>query len=62
MISQGYFIDNDALETYCAELQALHQDPSRLDLRWRLGIDDDVLDEDMRCREIQNWIESLAVA
>jgi len=62
MISQGYFIDNDALETYCAELQALHQDPSRLDLRWRLGIDDDVLDEDMRCREIRNWVESLAVA
>ncbi len=62
MISQGYFIDKDALETYCGELQALHQDPSRLDLRWRLGIDDDVLDEDMRCREIRNWVESLAAA
>ncbi len=59
MISQGYFIDRDALETYANELSALHQDPSRLDLRWRLGIDDDVLDADMRCREIRNWVESL---
>lgn len=59
MISQGYFQDMDALEHYCAELDALHQDPSRLDLRWRLGIDDDVLDADLRCREIRNWVESL---
>lgn len=62
MISQGYFIDEDALETYCGELAALHQDPSRLDLRWRLGIDDDVIDADMRCREIRNWVESLHAA
>ncbi len=62
MISQGYFIDQDALETYCGELDALHQDPSRFDLRWRLGIDDDVIDADLRCREIRNWVESLAAA
>ncbi len=59
MVQQGYFEDVDALERYCQELDALHHDPSRLDLRWRLGIDDDVLDADMRCREIRNWIESL---
>lgn len=59
MLSQGYFIDMDALETYANELSALHQDPSRLDLRWRLGIDDDVLDPDLRCREIRNWVNSL---
>ncbi|MEX0693640.1 MAG: type 1 glutamine amidotransferase [Rhodospirillales bacterium] len=59
MLSQGYFIDRDALETYANELRALHQDPSRLDLRWRLGIDDDVLDPDLRCREIRNWVISL---
>lgn len=59
MLSQGYFIDKDALETYANELSALHQDPSRLDLRWRLGIDDDVLDPDLRCREIRNWVNSL---
>ncbi len=62
MISQGYFIDEDALGTYCGELAALHQDPSRLDLRWRLGIDDDVIDADLRCREIRNWVESLHAA
>ncbi|MBO6520257.1 MAG: type 1 glutamine amidotransferase [Rhodospirillales bacterium] len=59
MLSQGYFVDEDDLERYCNELSALHQDPSRLDLRWRLGIDDDILDADIRCREIRNWVESL---
>jgi GMP synthase (glutamine-hydrolysing) len=60
MVKQGYFEDVDALERYCHDMDALHQDPSRLDLRWRLGVDDDVLDADMRCREIRNWVESLA--
>ncbi|PIQ95542.1 MAG: glutamine amidotransferase [Nitrospinae bacterium CG11_big_fil_rev_8_21_14_0_20_56_8] len=59
MLSQGYFIDRDALETYANALRALAQNPDRLDLRWQLGIDDDVLDADMRCREIRNWVESL---
>ena len=59
MLSQGYFVDEDDLERYCNELDALHQDPSRLDLRWRLGIDDDILDADLRCREIRNWVDSL---
>tara|TARA_R110000787_G_scaffold285461_3_gene401160 strand:- start:42964 stop:43806 length:843 start_codon:yes stop_codon:yes gene_type:complete len=59
MVQQGYFEDVNALERYCYDMDALHQDPSRLDLRWRLGIDDDVLDADMRCREIRNWVESL---
>ena len=59
MLGQGYFVDAGDLERYCNELDALHQDPSRLDLRWRLGIDDDVLDADLRCLEIRNWVDSL---
>lgn len=59
MLSEGYFVTRSALDTYTDELETLHGDPSRLDLRWRLGIDADVLDADLRCREIRNWVDSL---
>ena len=43
------------------ELEALHQDPSRKDLAWRLGIDEDVMNEDIRQMEVRNWIEQLVL-
>ena len=60
MVADGFFQDRDDLDSYCARLEALNQDPSRLDLRWQLGIDDDVIDPDQRCLEIRNWVLSLA--
>lgn len=59
MITDGFFNDRDDLDSYCARLEALNQDPSRLDLRWQLGIDDDIINPDQRCLEIRNWILSL---
>lgn len=60
MVSDGFFEDLDQLDHYCGRLNALNQDPTRLDLRWQLGIDDDVLDPDQRCLEIRNWVLSLS--
>lgn len=60
MVNEGYFKDMEDLENYSARLEALHQNPSRLDLRWQLGIDDDVIDPDQRCLEIRNWVLSLS--
>ncbi|HDL16551.1 MAG TPA: type 1 glutamine amidotransferase, partial [Rhizobiales bacterium] len=53
----GFFKDVDAAEMFVNELEALHQDPARRDISWRLGIDDDVLNEDIRQVEVRNWIE-----
>ena len=33
------------------------QDPTRFDLRWKYGIDEDVLDEDIRTVEPANWVQ-----
>ena len=60
MVADGFFQDRDEIDSYCARLNALNQDPTRLDLRWQLGIDDDVIDPDQRCLEIRNWVLSLA--
>ncbi len=62
IVTQGFFQDRDALDRHVAMLDALHQDPSRRDLAWQLGIDSDVLDAEIRCREIRNWVEKAVLA
>jgi GMP synthase (glutamine-hydrolysing) len=42
-------------------LEVLHQDPSRKDIAWLLGIDDDVMNEDVRVAEVRNWIDRLVM-
>ncbi len=57
----GFFRDRDAGEAYVAQLETLHQDPSRADIAWRLGIDDDILNVGVRRREVKNWITKLVL-
>lgn len=52
----GFFRDPDAGLEYVEKLEALHQDPSRKDLAWLLGIDTDVMDPAIRQCEVRNWI------
>lgn len=57
----GLFKDEDAGYKYVNLLEALHQDPARKDLAWLLGIDTDVMNEDIRQAEVRNWIEQLVL-
>jgi hypothetical protein len=38
------------------DLEQLHLDRSRRDLKFRLGIDEDVINEERRCSEVVQWI------
>ena len=57
----GFFRDKDAVASYVADLEALHADPSRKDLSWKLGFDADVMDETVRCIEVRNWIHKIVM-
>ncbi|MEM8744747.1 MAG: type 1 glutamine amidotransferase [Pseudomonadota bacterium] len=57
LIRLGFFKDMDAADSFVNDLEALHQDPSRADISWRYGIDEDVMSADIRLREVRNWIE-----
>ncbi|SVE16893.1 uncharacterized protein METZ01_LOCUS469747 [marine metagenome] len=46
---------------YVTRLEALHQDPTRKDLAWQLGIDSDLMNADVRTLEVRNWIEQLVL-
>ena len=56
LLKLGFFRDGDQCDAYVAQLEALYQDPGRFDIAWALGIDDDVLREDVREREMANWM------
>jgi len=57
----GFFRSREDGEAYVDLLETLHQDPSRYDIAWMLGIDDDVMNTDIRQLEVKNWIERLVI-
>ena len=61
LVGMGFFADADAARDYVNKLETLHQDPSRRDIAWLLGIDDDVMNDDVRLVEVRNWIERLVL-
>ena len=61
LVSLGFFADRAAGEDYVNRLETLPQDPSRKDIAWLLGIDDDVMNDDVRLVEVRNWIDRLVL-
>ena len=61
LIQLGFFRDRAAADAYVDLLEVLHQDPGRKDIAWMLGLDDDVMNEDVRVAEVRNWIERLVL-
>ena len=61
LVGLGFFQDREAAEAYVGLLEALHQDPSRRDIAWLLGIDADVMNEDVRLAEVRNWLQHLVL-
>jgi len=61
LVDKGFFQDLDAAQSFVDQLEALHQDPGRKDIAWLLGIDEDVMNEDIRRAEVRNWINLLVL-
>jgi len=61
MIEGGFYKSVAEGKLLAADMETLHADHSRFDLAWKLGVDADVLDDDIRTLEIRNWIERLVL-
>jgi GMP synthase (glutamine-hydrolysing) len=61
LIDLGFFADMNTAQGFVDKLEQLHQEPARKDLAFQLGIDDDILNENVRCMEVRNWIEQLVI-
>jgi len=59
LIAQGDLADAADAETFLRQLEALHADRTRRDLRYRLAVGRDVLDPAIRTREARNWLDHL---
>lgn len=57
LIAQGDFHDRAAADRFIAQLEALHLEPARRDLAYRLAVDADVLDPHTRQAEVRHWLE-----
>ncbi len=57
----GFFADEAAALAHVDQLETLHADPSRTDVAWALGVDDDVINTDVRQCETANWISRLVL-
>ena len=60
LVQEGFYRSLDELETHMAVLKTLDRDPSRRDLSWQYGIDQDLLDARARTTEIANWLKQQA--
>ena len=61
LIERGFFATPEDVAAYVDRLEMLHLDPSRKDIAWQLGIDDDLMDAEFRQLEVRNWIEKLVI-
>ncbi|KAF0698888.1 Aste57867_10512 [Aphanomyces stellatus] len=61
LVKYGIFASNEAADKFVAEVEELHEDPSRKDIAWRLGFDADVMDESVRFTETRNFIKHLVL-
>lgn len=57
----GFFADIDTVHHFVGLLEMLHEDPSRKDIAWQLGIDEDIMNDDIRTTEVRNWIDYLVI-
>jgi len=56
LVEEGFYRLPENVQEHAAAFEALHLAPKRRDLAWRLGIDSDLLDPQMRLTEIANWL------
>ena len=59
LIEAGLSQNRDEVEAYADAVDALHREPDRRDLAWRLGLDEQVTDVANRLTELRNFIEFL---
>ncbi|MFK7999866.1 MAG: type 1 glutamine amidotransferase [Polyangiales bacterium] len=58
LVEQGLYESQDAVDAYFAKIESLHESGDEA-LAKELGVGQDLLDADIRQREISNWLASL---
>ncbi|NOZ86530.1 MAG: type 1 glutamine amidotransferase [Deltaproteobacteria bacterium] len=59
LLKEGFFESGQDAQNYVSDMETLARTPGRKDLRWRLGLDNHILDDRIRRTEFRNWIEQV---
>jgi len=59
MTDMGFFLKEDDIDLYVQELCDLHENPELKHVKWKYGIDDDIMDTNIKRREVRNWLRYL---
>ncbi len=57
LIGEGFFANEQDMQSFAQDLDLLDRDPDCRRLSWRHGISQNVLDKKLRVSEVANWIE-----
>ncbi len=61
IVNEGFFESEEEMEPLVNDMLALAEDSDNVELRQKLNIGDDVLDDDIRQKEVHNWVEYLVL-
>jgi GMP synthase (glutamine-hydrolysing) len=61
LVRLGFFATPEEARRYVGLLETLHENRSRKDIAWLLGIDDDVMGAGVRQLEVRNWLNKLVL-
>lgn len=61
LLQQGVARNEDEVEQQAALLDALNEAPNRRDLKWRLGVNEEITEPARRQRELRNFLERLVL-
>ena len=61
LINKGFLKNHDEMINFVENLETIHNDPSRKDLRWQFAIDDDLLEDSIRQCEFVNWLNKVVM-
>ncbi len=56
LTAQGNFSSLEEADLFIEKMETLNAEPARKDLAWQLGVDQDVLNTDIRLQEVRNWL------
>lgn len=61
LVAEGLAQSAESLHSIITDLRTLESDPTRRDIAWKLGIDEQILDPRRRTAELGNWLRARVV-
>ena len=61
IVKEGFFNNEEEMVPLINDMIALSKDPNNAELRQKLNVGDAILDDDIRQKEVHNWVEYLVL-